>query len=373
MSKFTSGAKKAGAAVKKHLLTSISYMLPLVVAAGLLIAIGNLMGGKQVQSMSQMNFPNAMTTLGVLGMGLLPSFISGYIAYSIADRPGIAPGFLAGQIASFLGAGFLGGIIGGFISGYIALGIKKYLKVPKWAKGLMPMLIIPTLTAILTALIMFFVLGDPLTKMTQGLNSFIKGLNRNERALYGFIIGWIGCADYGGAISKVPNLICDGLLLDGIKGPEGIKVLAAMVPPMGVTLSFFIAKIFHKRIWTKREVDNIKVAFPMGLCMITEGTIPIAMNDLLRILPCTWIGCGVTGMISYSLGNESPVPSGGVFVIPAMSKPWIALLALVVGSLVCAILLVIIKRPLTDAQYNDEETDTDDKEETVDLNGINLS
>ena len=291
MNTFVTGAKKAGSAVKKHLLTSISYMLPLVVASGLLIAIGNLMGGKQVTSLAQMNFPNSMTTLGVLGMGLLPSFIAGYIGYSIADRPGIAPGFLSGQIASFLGAGFLGGIIGGFIAGYIALGIRK-IKVPKWANGLMPMLIVPTVTAIFTALIMFFLLGRPLTAATTALNHFITGLDRSQRALYGFLIGWMGCADFGGAISKIPNLICDGLLLDGIKGPEGIKVLAAMVPPFGITLSYFFAKLFHKNIYTKREIENIEVAFPMGCCMITEGVIPIAMNDLLRTLPCTWIGCG---------------------------------------------------------------------------------
>lgn len=372
MNKFINGSKKVGAAVKKHLLTSISYMLPLIVASGLLIAIGNLMGGKQVTTLAQMNFPNAMTTLGVLGMGLLPSFISGYIGYSIADRPGIAPGFLAGQIASFLGAGFLGGIIGGFIAGYIALGVKK-IKVPKWANGLMPMLIIPTVTAILTALIMFFIVGDPLTSATKALNHFITGLDRSQRGLYGFLIGWIGCADYGGAISKIPNLICDGLLLDGIKGPEGIKVLAAMVPPFGITLSYFFAKIFHKRIYSKREVETIGVAFPMGCCMITEGVIPIAMNDLLRMLPCTWLGCGITGMISYSWGNESPVPSGGIFVIPAMSKPLVAIIALVVGSLVTGILLAIIKKPLTDDRYNGNTKDKDDeKEEDVDLSGVSL-
>ena len=371
MNTFVTGAKKAGSAVKKHLLTSISYMLPLVVASGLLIAIGNLMGGKQVTSLAQMNFPNSMTTLGVLGMGLLPSFIAGYIGYSIADRPGIAPGFLSGQIASFLGAGFLGGIIGGFIAGYIALGIRK-IKVPKWANGLMPMLIVPTVTAIFTALIMFFLLGRPLTAATTALNHFITGLDRSQRALYGFLIGWMGCADFGGAISKIPNLICDGLLLDGIKGPEGIKVLAAMVPPFGITLSYFFAKLFHKNIYTKREIENIEVAFPMGCCMITEGVIPIAMNDLLRTLPCTWIGCGITGMISYGWGNESSVPSGGIFVIPAMSKPMIAVIALVAGSLVTGILLAIIKKPLTNEEVNEIPDENQDNEKDVDLSSVNL-
>lgn len=156
--------KKALGEIKKHLLTAISYMLPLVVASGLLIAVGNLMGGEVVTDLSKMTVPSAFTSLGVLGMGLLPSFIGGYISYSIADRPGIAPGFLMGQIASFLGAGFLGGMIGGFVAGYIALAIRKYVKVPKWAEALMPMMIIPTLTAMIGGLLMYFVLGGPISK-----------------------------------------------------------------------------------------------------------------------------------------------------------------------------------------------------------------
>ena len=147
--------KKLGAELKRHALTAISYMLPLVVASGLLIAIGNLMRGENVTELSKMTLPSALTTLGVMGMGLLPSFIAGYIAYSIADRPGIAPGFLMGQIASFLGAGYL--------VGYIALFIKNNLKVPKWAEALMPMMIVPTLSAIIAGLIMFLVVGTPIT------------------------------------------------------------------------------------------------------------------------------------------------------------------------------------------------------------------
>ena len=240
------------AEIKKHLLTAISYLLPLIVASGLLIAIGNLTGGTTISSLDDlgsMTVPSAFTTLGGMGMGLIPAFIGGYIAYSVADRPGIAPGFLMGEIASFLGAGFLGGLIGGLIVGYIALVIESYLKVPKWAQALMPMMIIPLLSAMLGALIMFFVLGGPLTMFTATLTNFITGLDQSQKALYGFVIGWIGCLDYGGAISKVPNLICDGLMADGIYGPEGIKVLAAMVPPIGVTLGWLLSKAIKKPIF----------------------------------------------------------------------------------------------------------------------------
>ena len=248
--------KKLGAELKRHALTAISYMLPLVVASGLLIAIGNLMGGENVTELSKMTIPSALTTLGVMGMGLLPSFISGYIAYSIADRPGIAPGFLMGQIASFLGAGFLGGMVGGYLVGYIALFIKNNLKVPKWAEALMPMMIVPTLSAIIAGLIMFFVVGTP-----------------------------------------------------------------------------------------------------------------IAMNDIIRTVICTATGCGVTGAISFSLDVGSKVPSGGVFVIPAMSNPIAALIALLAGTAVTGVLLVLIKKKKTE----EDEPMVDEKEEDLDLSGFTIS
>ena len=361
--------KKALGEIKKHLLTAISYMLPLVVASGLLIAVGNLMGGEVVTDLSKMTVPSAFTSLGVLGMGLLPSFIGGYISYSIADRPGIAPGFLMGQIASFLGAGFLGGMIGGFVAGYIALAIRKYVKVPKWAEALMPMMIIPTLTAMIGGLLMYFVLGGPITAMTNGLNNFVTGLDQSQKTLYGFIIGFIGCIDFGGPISKVPNLICDGLLLEGITGPEAIKVLAAMVPPLGITFSLVLSKLLKKNIYTAQEKENIKVAFPMGLCMISEGVIPIAMNDIIRTVICTATGCGVTGAISFSLDVGSKVPSGGVFVIPAMSNPLAALIALLAGTAVTGVLLVLIKKKKTE----EDEPMVDEKEEDLDLSGFTIS
>lgn len=368
--------KFAPSEIKKHVLTAISYLLPLIVASGLLIAIGNLTGGVNIASIDEldaMTVPSALTTLGVMGMGLIPAFIGGYIAYSVADRPGIAPGFLMGMIASFLNSGFLGGLIGGLLVGYIALVIETYLKVPKWAQALMPMMIVPLLSSALGGLIMFFVLGTPITMLTGALTNFITGLDQSQKALYGFIIGWIGCLDYGGAISKVPNLICDGLMADGIYGPEGIKVLAAMVPPIGVTLGWLPSKAIKKPIFKYSEEENIKVAFPMGICMISEGVIPIAMNDLIRTVICTSIGCGVCGAISFSAGVESMVPSGGVFVIPAMTNPLMAVVALLVGSCVTAVLLVLIKKRLTPEQVDDLGMAEDDTEEEIDLSGFSLS
>lgn len=360
--------------IKKHVLTAISYLLPLIVASGLLIAIGNLCGGSDgVATLEDLTVPRALTQLGVWGMGLIPSFIGGYIAYSIADRPGIAPGFLMGQLASFLNAGFLGGLIGGLVVGYIALAIEKYVKVPKWAQALMPMMIVPTLSTLIAGLLIFFVLAGPLTTFTTWLNNLITGLDQSQKVAYGFIIGWIGCIDYGGAISKVPNLICDGLLADGIYGPEAIKVLAAMVPPFGVTFGLLLSKVINKPIFKASEVENIKVAFPMGVCMISEGVIPIAMNDLVRTVISTSIGCGVCGAIVFSMGVESQVPSGGVFVIPAMANPLWGVIGLLAGSCVTAVLLVLLKKKLTPEEIDDLGMADDEEEVEVDLSGFSLS
>ena len=190
-----------------------------------------------------------------------------------------------------------------------------------------------------------------------------------QKQVYGFIIGALGCIDFGGPISKVPNLICDGLLLEGITGPEAIKVLAAMVPPLGITFSLVLSKLLKKNIYTAQEKENIKVAFPMGLCMISEGVIPIAMNDIIRTVICTATGCGVTGAISFSLDVGSKVPSGGVFVIPAMSNPLAALIALLAGTAVTGVLLVLIKKKKTE----EDEPMIDEKEEDLDLSGFTIS
>lgn len=362
--------KSLGNELKRHALTAISYMLPLVVASGLLIAIGNLMGGQVIEDYTQpYTIASALTSLGVLGMGLLAPFIAGYISYSIAERPGIAPGFLMGLIANALGAGFLGGMIGGYLVGYFILWMKNNIKVPKWAEGLMPMMIIPTVSSIVVGLLMFFVVGGPISWLTIQLTNFLQSLDESSRVLYGFIFGVLGALDYGGPISKVPNLMADGLLLEGILEPEAIKVIGAMVPPVGVTIAWVFSKLFNKPIYTKVEEDAIKVAFPMGLTMITEGVIPIAMNDLLRTVFATAMGTGVAGAINFYFQNGSPVPSGGVFVIPAMTKPIVAIIALLAGSLVTGLILVFIKKKLTADQYSSIEVK---EEEEMDLSGFSI-
>jgi len=329
--------------LKKHAMTGISYMLPLVVASGLLIAIGNLAGGNPsliTDYKSSYNVWQAAVSLGVFGMGLLPAVMGAAIAYSIADRPGIAPGLLMGMIANAMGAGFLGGMLGGYLAGYFVNFLKEKLIVPRWAQGLLPMMIIPLLSSIVIGLIMFFVIGRPIAAASASLTNMLNNMQGGSKAVFGAIMGAMAAFDFGGPVYKVASLFADGLLLQGVYGPEAIKICASMIPPFGVTLSWLI----RRSRYTKGESDNIKIAFPMGICMITA----------------------IGGMLIMLLNVGSPVPSGGMFIVPAMQNPIGFLIALTVGSVVTALLLVVLKK---DAK---EDLILDEEEEEVDLSGIEI-
>ncbi|EOA3408597.1 PTS fructose transporter subunit IIC [Enterococcus hirae] len=354
--------------LKKHALTAISYMLPVVVTAGLLIAIGNLTGGQVINDyQASYSVPDALVSLGVLGMGLLAPVISAAIAYSIADRPGIGPGLFMGLIANAIGAGFLGGMLGGYLVGFFVLLLVKYLKVPKWAQGLMPMMIIPLLATLSIGLLMFFVVGVPIVWATEAMTDFLQGLQGSGKFLFGSIVGGMAAFDFGGAVNKVASLFADGMLLEGVQEPEAVKVLASMVPPFGVTISWVLSKLFRQTKYSKEEENNIKIAFPMGLCMITEGVIPLAAVDPLRVIISCTAGAAIGGGLSMSWGIGSPVPSGGVFIIPAMTDPLKFTFALLIGSAVTGILLFVLKKAPAEHPVVEEE------EEEVDFSSIKLS
>ncbi|WP_142427235.1 PTS fructose transporter subunit IIC [Enterococcus durans] len=353
--------------LKKHALTAISYMLPIVVTAGLLIAIGNLTGGKVITDyQTTYTVPDALVSLGVLGMGLLAPVISAAIAYSIADRPGIGPGLFMGLIANAIGAGFLGGMLGGYLVGFFVLFLVKHVKVPVWAQGLMPMMIVPLVSTLIVGLLLFFVVGLPIVWATEALTEFLRELQGSGKFLFGAIVGGMAAFDFGGPVNKVASLFADGLLLEGVQEPEAVKVLASMVPPFGVTISWVLSKIARQTKYSKEEEDNIKLAFPMGLCMITEGVIPIAAVDPIRVMISCTVGAAVGGGLSMSWGVGSPVPSGGVFIIPAMSDPLKFTLALLIGSVVSGILLFVLKKAPAASTLVEEE-------EEIDFSSIKIS
>ena len=347
--------KKLGAELKRHALTAISYMLPLVVASGLLIAIGNLMGGENVTELSKMTLPSALTTLGVMGMGLLPSFIAGYIAYSIADRPGIAPGLILGFICTEIKAGFIGGIVAGFLVGYLVLAVKKYVKLPSAMQGLMPVMVIPVLVTAVASVLMFTVVGQPFAWLQVTLTAAISGLQNGSKFVFGAVLGGMACFDFGGPVNKTMSTFVNGLMVDGVLEPEAVKFVGSMIPPFGIAISCLLTR----NKYTKAEKEALKAAVPMGFCMITEGVIPIAARDLVRVVFSCVCGSAVAGGLSMMWGCGSPVPHGGMLSVPLFTNPAKFCLALAIGSVITGVILSLLKKPVTEEDESFEDLGTE--------------
>lgn len=347
---------------KKHLMTAISFFLPIVVASGFLLAIGNMMGGATIENFSSgFTFADTMTTMGGYGLGLLPMIVSTAIAYSIADKPGIAPGLIIGMIASGIGAGFLGGLIGGYVAGIIVMLLMLYIKVPGWMEGLMPTLVIPFVSSFLAGMVMYYIVGTPINWFTGMITNYLGNLNTSSLFIYGAIIGVLASIDYGGAINKVVFAFVFALFSEGIYEPITVLILVSMTTPFGLTMAYFIGKIVRKNIFNKQEIATLKTAFPMGICQITEGCFPIVLNDLVRCVIATGIGGAIGGGLSMLWGADSHIPASGMFAIPTMTRPWAFVGALFIGSLTTAITILLLKKQVDpEAEVIIEEKEEDD-------------
>lgn len=345
---------------KKHLMTAISFFLPIIVASGFLLAIGNMMGGLTIDNFRDgFSFADTMSTMGGYGLGFLPMIVSTAIAYSIADKPGIAPGLIVGFVAHGIGTGFLGGVVSGYISGYIVVFLMTTIKVPKWMDGLMPTLVLPFLSAFLSGMVMYYVVGTPIIWFTDIITNYLGNLNTSSLFIYGAIIGILASIDYGGAINKVVFAFVFALFSEGIYEPITVLILASMVTPFGLTMAYFIGKIINKNIFNKQEIETLKTAFPMGICQITEGCFPIVLNDLLRNVIATGVGGAIGGGLSMLWGADSHIPASGMFAIPTMTRPWAFIGALLIGSLATAITILILKKRVNP----NEEIILEEKEE----------
>ncbi|MDT2818080.1 PTS fructose transporter subunit IIC [Vagococcus lutrae] len=354
---------------KKHLMTAISFFLPIICASGFLLAIGNMMGGSSIESFADgFSFADTMTTMGGYGLGFLPMIVSTAIAYSIADKPGIAPGLIVGFVAHGIGTGFLGGIASGYISGIVVVILVAILKVPKWMEGLMPTLVIPFISAFIAGLIMYYIVGTPINWFTGLVTNYLGGLNTSSLFLYGAVIGILASIDYGGAINKVVFAFVFALFSEGIYEPITVLILVSMITPFGLTIAYFIGKIINKNIYTRQDVETLKTAFPMGVVQITEGCFPIVLKDLPRHMIATGIGGAIGGGLSMLWGADSHIPASGMLAVPTMTKPWAFIAALLIGSLVHSIVILMIKKPAT------EEPETVIKEEEdISWDELNIS
>lgn len=338
--------------LKKHIMTGISYMVPLVVGAGLCMALGFVIGGPNVKTATG-SYAYYVYNIGSLGMSLVVPIITASIAYSIADRPAIAPGLIVGMISTDIKAGFLGGIIGAFLVGFIVNFIKKHLKVPESMRGLMPILIIPFITTLICGFSMYLLVGIPISMLMKAINSFFLSLQSGSKFVYGAILAGFSGTDFGGPINKTVSLFSTALMVDGIYGPKACHMLAGMVPPMGIVISFILSKLFKKNIYTAVEKENVKACLPMGVCMITECVIPLAMNDLFRVVFSSVLGSSIAGGLSMMWGVGSPVPHGGMFVIPIFVNPLGFVICLIIGSIIMGTTLFLLKRQVKDVGLDD--------------------
>jgi len=328
----------------KHLLTGVSYMLPIVVAGGLCIALSFVFGIEAFKEEGTLAAA-LMAIGGGAAFKLMVPILSGYIAYSIADRPGLTPGLIGGMLAVNLEAGFLGGIVSGFLAGYIALLIRDRIKVPQHFEGLKPVLIIPLLSTLAVGLLMIYVVGAPVKGIMDGLTHFLQGMGSTNAVILGLILGAMMAVDMGGPVNKAAYTFAVGLLTSDTYLPMAAVMAAGMTPPLGIA----IATLVGGNRFTQAEREAGKAAGVLGLSFITEGAIPFAAKDPLRVIPSLVLGSAVTGAISMFFGCGLRAPHGGIFVLAIPNAVthlgWYAL-AIVTGTLVTTVALLVLKPSL---------------------------
>ncbi|MDU3815006.1 MAG: PTS fructose transporter subunit IIBC [Pantoea sp.] len=333
--------ERAGA--YRHLLTGVSYMLPMVVAGGLSIALSFAFGITAFKEQGTLAAA-LMQIGGGTAFALMVPVLAGFIAFSIADRPGLTPGLIGGMLASSINAGFLGGIIAGFIAGYAAKFLSSKVKLPQSMEALKPILIIPLVASLITGLLMIYVVGTPVAKIMEGLTHWLGNMGTANAVLLGAILGGMMCADMGGPINKVAYAFGVGLLSSQAYAPMAAIMAAGMVPPLAMGLATLLAR----NKFNKGQQEGGKAALVLGLCFISEGAIPFAARDPMRVLPCCIVGGAVTGAISMMVGAKLMAPHGGLFVllIPGAITPVLGyLLAIVVGTLLAGVAYAVLKRP----------------------------
>ncbi|PAY22891.1 PTS lactose transporter subunit IIC [Dietzia natronolimnaea] len=366
--------------LQRAVMTGVSYMIPFVAAGGLLLALGFLFAGYDVAFVWQevatgftlTDLPGqvwyldgeivsagtagaemlthaglrlyigaVLFAIGQAAMGFMIAVLSGYIAYGLADRPGIAPGFVGGALSATLGAGFIGALVTGILAGYLVRWMTTW-KTPRWLSGLMPVVLIPLLGSLAIGLLMFLLLGRPLASLTSAMESWLGGMSGTSVILLGVILGLMMCFDLGGPVNKAAyTLATAGLVADN---PASLRIMAAvmaagMVPPLAMGL----ATVVRKRLFTEVEQENGRAAFLLGASFITEGAIPFAAADPIRVIPSMMAGGAVTGALIMAFSVESYAPHGGLFVVFAINPVWGYLVAILAGMLVSTTAVVLAK------------------------------
>ena len=353
------GAAAFGNQLRGWLMTGVSYMIPFVAAGGILIALGFLFGGGAVkpkvyggtfegvtyqaitdftQVVQKAGWAGLLFLIGATAFSMLVPILAGFIAYAMADRPGLVPGIVAGLLANLVGAGFLGGLVGGLLAGAIALYLVR-LKVPRAFAGIMPVVFIPLVATLLVGFLMVVVIGKPIAAAQTGLTNWLNGLSGSNAVLLGLLLGLMMGFDLGGPVNKVAYTFGLAALASGNTQVMAAVMAAGMVPPLGLAL----ATVLRKHLFSDAERKAGEAAWLLGASFITEGAIPFAAADPIRVVPATMAGGGVAGALSMAFKCGSRAPHGGIWVIGLIEKPLLWFLAIVIGLAVSAALVIVLK------------------------------
>ncbi|WP_416973840.1 PTS fructose transporter subunit IIABC [Streptomyces sp. 4F14] len=342
-----------GTKLRKWLMSGVSYMVPFVAAGGLLIALGFAIGGYKINKAPSVMDHFAWTQadswaallfqIGAVSFGFLVPVLAGYIAYGMADRPGLVPGFVGGMIASTINAGFLGGLAAGLLAGGVVLGIQR-VRIPTALRGIMPVVVIPLISTAIVGFLMFVVIGKPIASAQKGMTDWLNGLTGSNAILLGALLGLMMCFDLGGPVNKVAYTFATAGIAVTDPGDSAMKVMAAvmaagMVPPLAMAL----ATTVRAKLFTETERENGKAAWVLGASFISEGAIPFAAADPLRVIPASMAGGAVTGALSMAFDATLRAPHGGIFVVPLIGNPFLYLIALAAGVGVTTTLVVLLK------------------------------
>jgi fructose PTS system EIIBC or EIIC component len=348
-----------GTRLRQWLMTGVSYMIPFVAAGGILIALAFLLGGAEVATkvnggtfegvkypgvtdlsklIVQAGYAGLLFKIGATAFSMLVPILAGFIAYAMADRPGIVPGIVAGLLANQIGAGFLGGLVGGLLAGAIVMVIKRP-RVPRAIAGVMPVVVIPLLSTLVVGGLMLVVIGQPIAAAQNGLTHWLDSLSGANAILLGVLLGLMMAFDMGGPVNKVAYTFGLAGLASGNLKVMAAVMAAGMTPPLGLAL----ASVVRKRLFTPAERQAGEAAWLLGASFITEGAIPFAAADPVRVIPSLMVGSAVTGALSMAFGNTSRAPHGGIWVIGLIGRPALYLVALLAGTLVTASCVIVAK------------------------------
>lgn len=342
-----------GTRLRTWLMSGVSYMVPFVAAGGLLIALGFAIGGWQVNKAPSVmdhfvwtqadSWGALLFQIGGVAFNFLIPVLAGYIAFGMADRPGLVPGFVGGSIALTINAGFLGGLAAGLIAGGVVMAIQK-VRIPAAVRGIMPVVVIPLISSAVVGFLMFVVIGKPIASAQKGMTDWLNGLTGTNAVLLGALLGLMMCFDLGGPVNKVAYTFATAGIAVTNPGDSAMKIMAAvmaagMVPPLAMAL----ATTVRARLFTPTERENGKAAWVLGASFITEGAIPFAAADPLRVIPSAMAGGAVTGALSMTFGATLRAPHGGIFVVPLIGNPFLYLIAIAAGVGVTTALVVVLK------------------------------